>query len=318
MHTTAVLGHHGFIGNTLFSSLADEGAAPLGIGRGTPDPSYPLEEVWCCAAPGSMIQANTRPEEDRATVEAIFERLLALAPRRVVLISTIAALERFGAGQDEDQGAPERDTPYGANRALLEGWVRGHWKERALVMRLPALYGPGLKKNALYDLLHPMPSFLRAADARTALSLLGGTWAEMGAWSADDTFWTLDRTRAESHPLAPTWTARLHAAGLSSWRFTHPDSTFQFYDTNRLLKDARALQAQGIMVAHMAPAPLRLGDLAAAYGVAWPDHGARPHHESMQTRHSALFGATPPYIADGEAVQTSVLAFLQAGDQRHG
>lgn len=311
-NTVAVLGARGFVGGVVADVVEACGTPPLRIGRHSPNPSAPIDELWCCAAPGSMVHANSHPQEDAAAVEAVFDRMETLAPRRVVLVSTIAALEAFGAGQDEDSTQPEKTTPYGANRAWLEERVQTTWGANALVLRLPALFGPGLKKNALYDLLHPLPSFLRAPDAQRALDLLGPDWAQMGAWSADGTQWTLNREQAEHHTQAPTWAERLHGANLTSWRFSNPESTYQFYEVPRLVDDAHRLIEAGIRCAHLAPEPLRLRDVAQAYGVDLPTNGAKLHHESLRTRHSSVFGSAEPYIQGRGEVLDNVRSFLRS------
>jgi len=43
-------------------------------------------------------------------------------------------------------------TPYGTNRYFLEQFCRENFN--TTIVRLPGLFGPGLKKNVIYDLLH--------------------------------------------------------------------------------------------------------------------------------------------------------------------
>jgi nucleoside-diphosphate-sugar epimerase len=57
-------------------------------------------------------------------------------------------------GADEDTPIDvARQQPYGRHRHELERFAHAHFPN-ALTVRLPGLFGPGLKKNALYDLLH--------------------------------------------------------------------------------------------------------------------------------------------------------------------
>jgi nucleoside-diphosphate-sugar epimerase len=70
--------------------------------------------------------------------------------QRFVLISTVDVYGQVN-GVDEDR-PPSGATPYGRHRLELEQFVRARF--HALVVRLPALFGSGLKKNAIYDLMN--------------------------------------------------------------------------------------------------------------------------------------------------------------------
>ena len=73
---------------------------------------------------------------------------------RFVLISTIDVYPDPSMAVDEDfDPAGHPNHAYGTNRLALEKWVGLHHPDH-LIVRLPALFGPGLKKNALFDLLH--------------------------------------------------------------------------------------------------------------------------------------------------------------------
>jgi nucleoside-diphosphate-sugar epimerase len=133
--TTALIGHTGFVGSNLASQMRfDEFYNSKNIDeiRGRE-----FDLVVCAGAPGSKWVANEKPEEDR---DAIVRMLSAIreVDGEIVLISTIDAI----LPQD----------PYGRNRADAEAILRAYRDAR--VIRLPALFGSGLKKNAFYDLMH--------------------------------------------------------------------------------------------------------------------------------------------------------------------
>jgi hypothetical protein len=74
--------------------------------------------------------------------------------REFVLISTVDVYPDPASGADEATAIdPAANHAYGRHRLELEEWVTRRFPG-ARIVRLPALFGPGLRKNALYDLMH--------------------------------------------------------------------------------------------------------------------------------------------------------------------
>lgn len=113
-------------------------------------PARHYELVVCCGAPGTKWKANLHPEADRTTITDLIVFLYTrVHADKFVLVSTA---DVFGQPVDADErDTPFPDCPYGENRLWLEGHVRKCFPH-ANILRLPGVDGPGLKKNALYDL----------------------------------------------------------------------------------------------------------------------------------------------------------------------
>ena len=78
----------------------------------------------------------------------------------MVLISSIAVYADSRGKNEDDEPDTDGLSAYGSNRLQLERWVREDFPA-ALIVRLPALYGKGLKKNFLYDLRTITPAMLK-------------------------------------------------------------------------------------------------------------------------------------------------------------
>jgi hypothetical protein len=129
---SALIGHTGFVGSNLARQMHfDEFYNSKNIEeiRGR---SFDL--VVCAGAPGAKWYANAHPREDYDSIAQLVSALRNAEIRTLILISTIDAIIAKDA--------------YGENRRFLEivNLHRG-------IVRLPALFGLGLKKNALYDLM---------------------------------------------------------------------------------------------------------------------------------------------------------------------
>ena len=308
----ALIGKTGFVGTTL---LRQRGFA-AGFNRTNIAEAQGQEfgTVICAAAPGSMFEANRFPEADTAAVDALIGHLSRLSARRFVLISTIAVLADFAGGDDEGTQAFQQELAYGRNRRRLEVFCQNQF-ETCLILRLPALFGEGLKKNFLFDMAHPIPTMLTEARLEQALGDLSPDLHEGFAalYTLDPALGLLvvDRARADCISTRERIEADLIAAGHSALGFTHPQSRFQYYDMRDLNTDIERAQAAGLDLLHLAPEPVEAGTVYRhVTGRNMPPNEARMHREDMRTRHAGLWDRAGVYSADAAKVLGGVGAFF--------
>lgn len=148
--TRALIGHTGFIGQNLARALPfDDHFNSTNI-ESIAGRRY--DEVWCAGLPAAKWIANREPEKDRENLERLERALESVQASHFVLISTIDVYPR---PIEVDEDTPIDVTghhAYGRHRLEFEEFVRGRWP--ATIVRLPGMFGRGLKKNAIYDLLH--------------------------------------------------------------------------------------------------------------------------------------------------------------------
>ena len=172
----ALIGSTGFVGGTLlgqrrfgaqYHSADIEGIAGRRFGR-----------VVCAGVTAVKWWANANAAADLGGISRLIACLDRVEADSFVLVSTVDVYpDPQGVTEDDPTSTPGRhpdglhpgnlqpygqqpygqqpygQQPYGQHRAMLESWVRTRFP-RHHVIRLPALFGPGLKKNAVFDLLH--------------------------------------------------------------------------------------------------------------------------------------------------------------------
>jgi dTDP-4-dehydrorhamnose reductase len=96
-------------------------------------------------------------------IEGLIAHLKTITCNTFVLISTVDVF-KDPIGADEDKAIDESGLhAYGFHRRLLEKFVESHFPHY-LIVRLPGLIGPGLRKNIIFDLLNE--NELSAIDSR--------------------------------------------------------------------------------------------------------------------------------------------------------
>jgi nucleoside-diphosphate-sugar epimerase len=147
---SALVGHSGFVGGTLLRQASFDAIYRSTDIAEIDGRSFDL--VVCAGAPAAKWKANREPDADRANLEGLMAHLATVRARRLLLISTVDVYP-VPVGVDEaspiDAGA---GSAYGRHRLRLERFCGERFD--ATIVRLPALFGAGLKKNAIYDLLH--------------------------------------------------------------------------------------------------------------------------------------------------------------------
>jgi dTDP-4-dehydrorhamnose reductase len=172
----ALIGFSGFVGGTLLKQRQFESLfRSTNIGE-IDGQSFDL--VVCAGAPAQKWIANKEPEADRQKIDGLIAHLKTLHCKTFVLISTVDVF-KSPIGVDESSVVDEQDLhAYGLHRRLLEKFVEEHF-EHHLIVRLPGLVGPGLRKNVIFDFLNN--NNLHAIDSRSVFQFypMVNLWADI-------------------------------------------------------------------------------------------------------------------------------------------
>lgn len=148
----ALIGHTGFVGSNLAAQrpfAANFNSRNIDDIRGGA-----FDTVVCAGVQAQKWWANQNPEADWDGIQALIERLATIKARRFILISTVDVfLPPTGFSERQTNVDDPQLHAYGKNRLRLEEWVAGQF-ETSHTVRLPALFGQGLKKNIIFDLMN--------------------------------------------------------------------------------------------------------------------------------------------------------------------
>lgn len=164
-----ILGGKGFVGSA-FARYCER--------RGLPYMVVDREEYLACVGRDCdvLINANGNshkplasraPLEDfDASVRSVRASLVDFRFRKYVMISSCDVYPDCSSPRttlESDPLDPAQQSPYGFHKYLAEQCVR-HAAQDWLIFRCGGFIGPGLKKNAIYDVLHGGPLFLDPAS----------------------------------------------------------------------------------------------------------------------------------------------------------
>jgi hypothetical protein len=144
----ALVGFSGFVGSSLLKQTSFSG-----LYRSTnihEIDNLEFDTIVCAGAPAQKWIANREPEADQQKINSLIRHLGRVKCRTFILISTVDVFKSPIAVDEASQVVKTDLHPYGLHRRHLEEFVGDHFS-RHLIVRLPGLVGPGLRKNVIFD-----------------------------------------------------------------------------------------------------------------------------------------------------------------------
>lgn len=302
----ALVGYTGFVGSNIYSSAGHE------IDRVYN--SKNIEEAYG-TAPDLLIYAglraekylaNSDPEKDLAFIEQAEDNIRRIAPKKLVLISTIDVFKE-PRNVDETSKIDTVDLhPYGYNRYLLEVWVRQNYPD-ALIIRLPGLFGKNIRKNFIYDYINVIPFMLKEEK----LTELAKQDAELKQYYVlqDNGFYKVNVTEDQRDTLKD----KFRRLGFSALNFTDSRSVYQFYNLQKLWSDIQTALDAGIRLWHPATEPVSAGEVYEYLtGEEFVNElNGIPADYDYRTVYAEQFGGKGGYISNKSEVLTDICRFIK-------
>ncbi len=148
---SALIGHTGLVGGNLARQQPFDDCFNSSNIRKIIGNHYDL--LVCSGVSGTKWLANLHPAQDKENIDQLMGHLRNVTADRFILISTVDVYGNPSQVNEDSMVDVECQTSYGRHRHQFEKTVYDHFPNVTIV-RLPAIYGWGLKKNALFDLMH--------------------------------------------------------------------------------------------------------------------------------------------------------------------
>jgi hypothetical protein len=222
-----------------------------------------------------------------------------------VLISSIAVLDNVNGTGEDCVVDTEKLTAYGLHRYKLEQTAR-ELVPNCHTLRLPALFGIGLKKNFIYDIISFFPAILNKArfDGFSAKEpIISKCYALQ-----DNGFYKLSANDEQRSELR----AAFERLNFSALNFTDSRSVFQFYNLAHLWEHIEITARNAIPLLHLAVEPLSAAEIyrEVAGGDFVNEVSAKPFNYDFRTKYADLFGGKNGYLFSRERVLADMKAFV--------
>ncbi|MBS5316737.1 MAG: NAD(P)-dependent oxidoreductase [Clostridiales bacterium] len=307
----ALIGYTGFVG----TNLMDKGYNHLYNSKNIYQiAGNKYDTIVCAGIRAEKFLANKYPEQDLEAIQQLIDILKQVECKKFVLISTID-IYKNPIGVDETTPIELKNLhPYGRNRYYMEEFVRNHYKDY-LIVRLPALFGKGLKKNFIYDMIHKIPSMImsekynellsQATEGQRKLLEFNYVANNQGNWVLKD---DLDLNNQSLLREA------LEQLGFTSLVFTDCRSRFPFYDLSNLQDDIDMALKNHIKELNIAVEPISAQEVAKeCFNIEFSNmiDGRTPIYYDIKSIHTKQLSGDNGYLYSKQDTIQAIQRFLQ-------
>ena len=303
----ALVGYTGFVGGNLrsshpFDALYNSKNIKEAYGS-TPD------LLVYCGVKAVKYIANQNPDEDLKHISETIENIKAIGAKKLVLISTI---DVYTVPNQLDETFENKvglhPEAYGRHRLMLEKWVIENVEDYHIV-RLPGLFGHGIKKNFIYDMIHIIPSKLTEAKMTTLIE--ADNQINQFYHLDSDGFYNVNTLKDNEKELLKSKFLKL---GFSALNFTDSRAIFQFYPLDQLWQHLEIILQNDIKIINMATEPIKISELYAQIKQKqFVNEIARPvSHYDFWTIHAHSFSKSGHYILDKKEIIEAIIHFIQS------
>jgi len=254
--------------------------------------------------------ADRFPKEDLSHINETIKNIQNINPEKLVLISTVDVIpfQQDKNIYEDTLYETNRLTPYGQNRLYLENEVRKLYP-MALIIRLPALFGEGIKKNFIYDLVNFIPTMLKKdkfKELHAKTPLLNDFYKE-----DENGFFRLITSISDNDRAMLK--ASFEKTGFSALNFTDSRSKFSFYNLKYLWDHIKILLDNEIKLAHMATEPVSAGEIyRAVYGKDFVNETmSQPfNYTFFKTKYNVFLAEEDGYVFKKNTIISEITEFV--------
>jgi hypothetical protein len=305
----ALIGYTGFVGSNLEEQFNfDEKYNSKNINN---IKGKEFDIIVCAGVRAEKYLANKYPDQDLDAIRDLIEILKTVKVKKFILVSTIDVY-REPYDVDENTVITEDGLhAYGLNRRYLEKWVVNNYEDY-LIVRLPALFGKGLKKNFIYDMQTRIPTLIMENKMLELLdqATKNETLLENYEKDINNNYVLKSKISNEERKKLVN---ELEKIGFTSLVFTDSRSTFPFYDLNSLWNHIQIGIKNNLKVLNLAVESLSAKEIAGnCFKKEFNNYisNREPVNYDMKTIHYKLFGGCNGYIYNKHEVIKQIEEFI--------
>lgn len=255
---------------------------------------------------GEKFLANSNPQKDKMLIDEAMINIEKIAPKKLVLISTIDIYKTSIGVDEESETNIEGLAPYGLHRLELEKYVEKHFKDY-LIVRLPGLFGNNIKKNFIYDFIHFIPALLnekKYCELSEQSEIIKESYLKQ-----DNGFYKCEAGEAKRRNLKKEF----ERLGFSALNFTDSRGIFQFYNLANLWYDISLALNNGIKKLNLATEPVSIAKLYNYLTGKDFDNKLTqtPSHYDFRSVYAHFWGGKNGYLYNNTVILKDIKTFVE-------